>query len=344
MMRDLPFPPRPTLRTLAEATGFAVATVSRALADAPDISAETKRQVRAAADRLGYRPNRAGQRLRTGKTHVIALCLSPESGVMVNASRLLYAAAEALRATPYHLMVLPVFPDQDPMEPIRYLVETESADGVILNQTKPDDPRVRFLAERGFPFATHGRTFMGLEHDWCDFDNEAFARVAVRALADAGRRRLLLIAPNPDHAYSRHMIHGFTDEAARLGLAAQVLEDASTDLPETELTAHVAARLTAADAPRPDGFVSGSTTATIATILGAEAAGLVQGRSFDIVGKETIPLLRMFRPGTLVVPEDVGRVGQLLAQAILRRIEDRTAPFLQDLERPTQVCHAGALG
>ncbi|MBC7479941.1 MAG: LacI family DNA-binding transcriptional regulator, partial [Pseudorhodobacter sp.] len=62
---------RPTLKTIAAETGLAIATVSRALKDAPDIGEETKRRVRETAERLGYRPNRAGVRLRTGKTNVI---------------------------------------------------------------------------------------------------------------------------------------------------------------------------------------------------------------------------------------------------------------------------------
>ena len=73
---------RPTLKTIAAETGLAIATVSRALKDAPDIGEETKKRVREAAKRLGYRPNRAGVRLRTGKTNVIALTLSTEADVM----------------------------------------------------------------------------------------------------------------------------------------------------------------------------------------------------------------------------------------------------------------------
>ena len=132
---------RPTLKTIARETGFAIATVSRALKDAPDIGEDTKRLVREVAQRLGYRPNRAGVRLRTGKTNVIALVLSTEQDVMNHTSRLIYSIAAALRGTAYHLIVMPYFPDQNPMEPIRYIVETESADAIILNQTEPDDPR-----------------------------------------------------------------------------------------------------------------------------------------------------------------------------------------------------------
>ena len=120
---------RPTLKTIAEATGFAVATVSRALKDAPDIGEETKRRVREAADKLGYQQNRAAVRLRTGKTNVIALVLSTETDVMNHTSKLIYSIAESLRGTAYHMVVMPFFPDQDPLDPVRYIVETESADG-----------------------------------------------------------------------------------------------------------------------------------------------------------------------------------------------------------------------
>ncbi|MEM1300990.1 MAG: LacI family DNA-binding transcriptional regulator, partial [Pseudomonadota bacterium] len=48
---------RPTLKTIAEITGFAVPTVSRALSDAPDIGAATKAKVLKVAKDLGYVPN-----------------------------------------------------------------------------------------------------------------------------------------------------------------------------------------------------------------------------------------------------------------------------------------------
>ncbi len=153
---------RPTLKTLAEATGLAVATVSRALKDAPDISKETKRRVSEAAATLGYQPNRAGVRLRTGKTNVIALVLSAEAEMMNHTSRLIHSIAAALRGTAYHMIVFPMTADENPMDPIRYIVETGSADGVIMNQTRPDDPRAHYMAERDFAFATHGRTDTGI--------------------------------------------------------------------------------------------------------------------------------------------------------------------------------------
>lgn len=323
---------RPTLKTIAQETGFAVATVSRALKDAPDIGEDTKRTVREAATRLGYRPNRAGVRLRTGKTNVIALVLSTEQDMMNHTSRLIYSIAAALRGTAYHLIVMPYFPDEDPMTPIRYVVETESADAIILNQTQPEDPRIRYMFDHHFPFAAHGRTDMGLEHPYFDFDNEAFARIAVRTLAARGRRRLLLLPPPRAQNYARHMIAGFTDQAAQLGLAIEIPADVNSDSGSAAVEAAMTRRFSAPNPP--DGLLLGSTTSAMASVSAIEHAGLRIGRDFDVVSKEAIPFLRRFRDQMIVGFEDVGQAGDFLARAALAAIDRASPADWQFLDRP----------
>lgn len=323
---------RPTLKTIAAETGLAIATVSRALKDAPDIGAETKQRVRETAQRLGYRQNRAAVRLRTGKTNVIALLLSTESDVMNHTSKLIYSIAEALRGTAYHLVVMPFFPDQDPLDTVRYIVETESADGIILNQTKPDDPRIRYMVDHSFPFATHGRTDMGLDHPYFDFDNEAFGRLAVEVLAKKGRRHILMVAPPRNHMYSRHMILGAVEAAAAHDLTFEVCTTVTSDSPAADVEAAMAARF--GQPNRPDAIISGSTTSAIAATTGAEHAGLMLGRDFDLVSKEAIRFLHRFRKEMIVVQEDVGRAGNFLARAVMAAIEGRAPDEGQGLEVP----------
>lgn len=323
---------RPTLKTIAEATGFAVATVSRALKDASDIGEETKRRVREAAERLGYRQNRAAVRLRTGKTNVIALVLSTEADVMNHTSKLIYSIAESLRGTPYHMVVMPYFPDQDPLDPVRYIVETESADGIILNQTKPDDSRIHYMAERGFPFATHGRSDMDVDHPYFDYDNESFGRIAVTALAALGRKRIFMIAPPRNHMYSRHMITGALQESAACGLTFEVAESCTSDSSANDIEEAIARRMS--QSPRPDGLISGSTTGAMAAVTGAERSGLKIGKDFDLASKEAIGFLHRFRPEIIVGKEDVARAGHFLARAVMAAIEGRAPELAQDLQIP----------
>ncbi len=142
---------KPTLKTIARLSGLAVATVSRALGDAPDISADTKVKVRKIADDIGYVPNRAGVRLRTGRTNVISLILPVETNMMNHQARLQTTIAQELRGTQFHLNITPLFDDEDPMKPVRNVVENGLADGIIINSTRADDERVRYMMDRKFP-------------------------------------------------------------------------------------------------------------------------------------------------------------------------------------------------
>jgi DNA-binding LacI/PurR family transcriptional regulator len=61
------------LKDIARELGVSLATVSRALADSPDISAETKERVWSAAETLNYVPNLMARSLRSRRTKVIGV-------------------------------------------------------------------------------------------------------------------------------------------------------------------------------------------------------------------------------------------------------------------------------
>ncbi len=323
---------RPTLKTIARLTGLAVATVSRALHDAPDIGEATKRRVQEVAAIVGYRPNRAGVRLRTGKTNVISLVLSTDHDMMNHTARLISSIAGALRATPYHLIVTPYFPAEDPMAPVRYIVETQSADAVILNQIQPQDPRVAYLMQRRFPFATHGRTDWCEDHAWFDFDNTRFGEIGVEQLARRGRRNLVMVAPPLAQNYAQNMLAGAARVAQRLGVGFRVVAEVSSDDASAAVEARIGAVL-AAD-PTIDGVISASTTACMAIVAAAEDSGRVIGGDIDLYSKEAISFLTRFRRGILAVHEDVSTAGAFLAHAAMQRVADPAKPPMQGLETP----------
>jgi LacI family transcriptional regulator len=326
---------RPTLKTIAFMTGLGVTTVSRALKDAPEIGEETRRRVQLVARQVGYRPNRAGVRLRTGKTNVISLVLNTEEQVGGFVSDFIYGISEYLAQTPYHLIVTPYSRINDPMEPVRYVVETGSADGIIMSRTEPQDARVRYLFERGFPFATHGRTHMGIEHPFHDFDNRAYAVEAVRKLAELGRRRLVLLPPPPNLSYHQHMREGFLDTLGEYGISEVPFTGATVDHSIDEIRARTGELMRRAN--RPDGIVSGSGQATFALVAAIEDAGLTVGEDVDIVSKQSSRLLHLLRPTFYVVNESVRVAGQELARSVMGAIDGKEARSLQSLSVPEPV-------
>jgi LacI family transcriptional regulator len=300
---------RPTLKTIAFMTGLGVTTVSRALKDAPDIGADTKERVRMVARQVGYEPNPAGVRLRTGKTHVISLIFSMEEEVLGLTSNMVYGISEVLASTPYNLIITPYSHTNDPLAPVRYVLETGSADGVIISRTEPDDARVKLLLERKLPFATHGRTELGVDHAYHDFDNEDFAFKAVEKLAQRGRKRIAMLEPPRNLTFARHLRDGFD-----AGLKAFGLEEAlftTVDLDSSLSDVQAATRALMMSEHPPDGLISTSGAGFMAMTVGLESLGLT----------------------LITCHEDIKLAGRELALAVLRQIEGASPETLQTISR-----------
>lgn len=322
---------RPTLKTIAFMTGLGITTVSRALKDAPDIGAETKERVRMVARQLGYQPNRAGVRLRTGKTNVIALVLSIDEEIMGFSSQMVFGISEVLSGTPYHIVVTPHSHSKDPMQPVRYILDTGSADGVIISRIEPDDARVRLLAEQNMPFATHGRTDAGLVHPYHDFDNEAYARQAVQRLVARGRKRIALLQPPSKLTYYTHTRAGFLAGLREFG-AEEVPLSVNIDTPLAKIRDAVEALMRSPNAP--DGIICSSGSAAISVNAGIEAAGKRVGRDIDMVSKQSAPILNWIRPEIITAYEDVRLAGRELAKAVIASIDGVAPDMLQSISQP----------
>ena len=322
---------KPTLKTIAELSGLAVPTVSRALNDAPDIGAKTKKLVRKIADDLGYVPNRAGLRLRTGRTQVVALVVSTEHEIMNHTARMISSIAAGLRGTGFHLNVSPYAPDEDPLKPIRHIVENGLSDAIIFNQTTPDDPRVAYLLERKFPFATHGRTIWAEKHPYFDFDNSAYGLIGTRKLMERGRRKIALLAPPLDQFYAQHIIDG-AKAAAGNEAGILMIEDATTNCPHADIGKAVDRHMERN--PGTDAILSSSADGAMAAVGALEARGMHLGGDVDVCGKESLPILRLFRPQMIVISEDVSAAGNFLARAALQAVQHPDKPPLQGLDVP----------
>ncbi|MCV6596781.1 MAG: substrate-binding domain-containing protein [Mangrovicoccus sp.] len=318
---------KPTLRTIAERTGFAVATVSRALAGDPRIAKATRERVGQAAAELGYVPDRAAQRLRTGRTKVISLLLNPNHEYLGYTNELLAGITQALRGTGYAVSVMSDDVSGDRLEQVRMILHQNLADGLVFTRTELFDPRVRLLLEHGFPFATHGRTEFTQPHAFVDFDNELFARQAVQALVARGCQRVMMILPEARFTFSQHLRYGFLSAVRAAGIAYEIPEKVSLDGDPSEILAHVKARQTAPEPP--DGHVCVGEVAAMATLAALADCGQRPGDGVHVVAKRASPVFDLYRPHISAQFEDIHQVGQLLGDVLLRRINGTDPATLQ---------------
>jgi LacI family transcriptional regulator len=323
-------PLKPTLRTVAALTGFAVTTVSRALANDPRIAQATRDAVHRAAAEIGYIPDRAAQRLRTGRTQVISLVLDPHSEILGFSGSMIAGIAEALRGTRYHISITQHELDEDTMRPILHIVRNQLADGIIFSRTRPQDERVKFLLTHDFPFVTHGRTDLATPHPWFDYDNDAFAYLAVRHLAARGRRRIAILPPSRAYTFSRHLTEGFRRGIQETGVGFEIPDGIDLTSPPERVNAYFARRLAEADAP--DAIICPGEIAAVAINAAIADAGLTLGREVVMVAKQTSEVFDLFRPRMDAIYEDIHEAGAGMARLLLRRIAGEPAERLQVLQ------------
>ena len=321
---------RPTLKTIADLCGLGVPSVSRALNDSPEIAEETKRRVRQIAEEVGYVPDRAGLRLRTGQTFTISLVfrVSPDDQM----SRLIPSIARALLSTEFQITITPALSHEDGLKAIRQVVEGRMADAVIFNETLIDDPRTAYLLDRRFPFATHGRSNLSHLHPYYDFDNGAFAKGAARLLQRRGRRGLTLFGPPHDRYYGLDTFTQAAKAARDLDLQFEEIGEETFNGSLADLQS--AAQSYVARRPSCDGFVCVSDASALAVTSAMTGTGRLIGRDFDVIVKGSRRLLGMANPGITVIEEDAQRGADFLARAVLQMIRSPDLPPLQEVEQP----------
>ncbi|KRA96885.1 hypothetical protein ASD83_16790 [Devosia sp. Root685] len=299
-------------------TGLAVTTISRALNNAPELAQETRDRVQRIAAEIGYLPDRAALRLKTGRTNVISLVLEPDEQIYGFGTSLVTGITESLRDTSYHLVITPLFRNVQPIEPIRHIVRNRMADGVIFSKAETFDERIRFLLDNDFPFVSHGRSHWPEFHPFVDFDNEDYAYHATLRLAAQGCKKVSIVLPDSALTYTEHLKAGIERGARQTGIAYEFAADVNLSSPTDAIRNYVIKRSKRPDGP--DGYICASEVSALAILGGLAEAGHVVGRTAHVVTKQSSSMFMQFQPAAETVAEDFVEAGRRLGQIVLRRI------------------------
>ena len=207
------------LKMLSESLGLSQTTVSRALNGYSDVSEATRRRVIEAARRLGYQPNPQARQLATGRANAIGI-VYPFSASDIGDIRfgeVVAGLTERLAEHKLDLLIHSSRPDVE-LDTYRRLIDGRRVDALIVARTRLEDPRIRFLQERKFPFVAYGRTQSPVPYAWFDFDNEAGGRLAAKRLLGLGHRRIALIHAPLELTFAAQRHGGFVGALREAGI------------------------------------------------------------------------------------------------------------------------------
>jgi DNA-binding LacI/PurR family transcriptional regulator len=190
------------IRDVAAVAGVSVTTVSDALNGKGRLSDETRRLVREAADRLGYRPNATARRLVTGMSGLVAVAVSqsPTSTFAVEKfdyfMHLVNAATTHAFDEGYGVVLAPPRLYSDA------LWSRTAVDGALLIDPIKDDPAVSILRRSRLPIVTTGRDPSGSDDDlWVDNDHREAMRGVLRHLERQGAATVAVISGPANTSY-----------------------------------------------------------------------------------------------------------------------------------------------
>jgi len=212
---------RPTLISLAKELGVSRQTVSNVLNAPHLVKPSTRERVREHIERSGYRPSAAARALRTNRTRIVGMRMSPvldgiNGSVM---DRYVHAATEALEDRGYHPVLVTATGEAEELAALTALYETGLIDAALLAYTSPQDARPGELRRIGMPFVAFGRPWgdMDAPHPWVDIDNAIGVEEGTRMLRERGHTRIGYIGPSDTSMIDHDRHEGWVRGMAGVG-------------------------------------------------------------------------------------------------------------------------------
>ncbi len=310
---------RPTIRMVAELAGVSTATVSYVLSGrrgdgGPGVSDPTAEKVKAAAERLGYRPNQAARAIRTGRTNTVILSLTMLSDPWsLSVIESVQKAAVPQGITPM------ILGDADWVK----VLGTHNADAVFVDAVREEQrDALRKLAEHGTTLVVFDE---GLQPEGFDVIRSIAGpgcRMAVEHLLHGHRRIACLTPATASGTSGGSRYRAYSDALANAGIPER--EDYVGLFDATSAGAYAAATRVLSLPDRPTAIYATTDYAAVSAINAAQRLGLAVGTDVDIIGVgNTVEGERMSPSLSTVGPVDFF---DKLARLLLRRAIAQSGP------------------
>lgn len=311
------------LKQLSQLLGLSQTTVSRALNGYPEVNAETRERVLDAVRRTGYRPNRAAQRLATGRAGSIGLVMPTAHGYPsdVHFGEFLAGLGDEAVRHDFHFVINPSHPD-DEEATCKRLVASGNIDALFIAYMREKDPRVALLKSLSVPFIVHGRSIgIPTDYPYLDIDNTAAFHDATKLLIQLGHRRIALLNGPAHFAFAIRRKRGMAAALAESGLTLD--ETCVQHSPMTDEHGFSGMKRFLDLPERPTAILCSSTVLALGAVRALNQAGLKIGSDVSLIAHDDV--LPMLKPENFSVPLTTTRsslrsAGSRIAKRLIARI------------------------
>jgi DNA-binding LacI/PurR family transcriptional regulator len=208
------------LKDIAQLTGVSVMTVSKALRNEPDVSAETKAKIKALAQQMGYVPDSSAQGLRTKTTKLLGLVIPATINPVY--ARMVHAIEERASELGYDVLLAQTLNQAEREETGLRRLLSRRVDGLLISPVYRFEAEARIYQEitvRKIPTVLLGppapfcKNFLSIETE------ELTASFGVtRHLLELGHKQIAYLTGPPAAPWAHERFEGYRRAHREAGL------------------------------------------------------------------------------------------------------------------------------
>lgn len=311
---------RVTIRQLADYCGLSISTVSKALNGYADVNDATREAVRAAAQKIGYRPNSIARALKTNHTFNLGVLFADENNKGLTHpyfSAVLESFKVAAESHGYDITFISHNLQHSSMSYLEHC-QYRNVDGVCIACVDFLAPEVNELVLGDLPVVTIDHLFNA--RTCIQSENRGGIRMLIEHVRAAGHTRIAYIHGMPS-SVTQARVSSFHSSMAALGLPLPpeyLVESVYLDPGAAENATEKLLRLK----NPPTCILMPDDYAALGAFEAAAKMGLSVPRDLSIVGYDGIRFMQLHQPPITTLKQDTDRIGSLAAEHLIGHIEN----------------------
>ncbi|RSK44319.1 LacI family DNA-binding transcriptional regulator [Hymenobacter perfusus] len=313
--------PPVNLKRLAQELNLSIATVSRALQDSHEVSAQTKERVKALADALGYQPNAYASSLRRNISKTIGVVIPEVNNHFFSLA--INGIEEVARQNGYHVLIYLTHDDYEREVDITQYLTGGRVDGLLMSVASgsQDFGHLQKLYASKPAIVFFDRVCDALNTANVTTNDYESGYLATKHLLEAGCRHIAHLLLSGNLSIGRMRMQGYQAALQEHGLPFDetlVLTGYGDDEQNTELITDLLR-----SRPEIDGIFASVERLAISSYQACHNLGLAIPETIKIIGFSNLGVASLLAPALTTITQPAYEIGKEAARILLRAIEKK---------------------
>ncbi|WBU55712.1 LacI family DNA-binding transcriptional regulator [Paracoccus sediminicola] len=307
-----------TSQDVATLAGVSQSAVSRVFTPGASVSEAMAKKVRAAAEKLGYRPNVLARSLITGRTRIIGLVVAYLENQFYPVA--IEHLSRALEAQGYHILIFMAENSDASVANVMQKLIDYQVDGIIAASVAMTNDLSDRCSNAGIPVVLFNRGQDGDQHSSVTSANRAGGAKVAEFLIAGGHQRIAHIAGWRGSSTGRDRKDGFLDALRAADREPVAVIDG---MYQREAAADAARQMMALDSSPDAIFVGNDHMAFAVMEVLRQEMRLKLGEDISVVGYDDVPLAAWPSFDLTTVRQPVNRMISATVETMLSKIEHK---------------------